>query len=586
MLRNIKKAKRVEVKSVKSRSDNIRNWLKVALPPAAIVGAALMAWFVARDIQGRIQDRNLTRANDIALVNILTENYVNVQDSVKHAAIPYLIKNIHDPILQLTISAMINNSPYIDETIKLQTTLAMTYGIFVIYDENDRYFAENIADSITSFFRKNGFKAISLPLSREWCLRQLGHLNSVTVLYPKGSEEYAKLVEQTLYMLSFSTISSFFDYGIMAKFPGIVSKEIGNLVEIESNTQMFNLPVSGFLEKVFTSRSHLIYVILPPRPHYCDIIDEDNELWRWFDVSDWVKDKTFVEVDPFVYRWQGEQGIFRLGSKCLVTTIDDSRNIVGVSLPIDTSVKIDNYENVTTVSIGDGGLPDDLKQFPNLNSLTICTRVENGSLSYLKKLVNLEYLSFSFITLDDSDLVYLEGLSNLKGLRIEKGNITDEGLVYIKSLSKLEDLSLPAFSTRHITDKGLSNLAELHDLHCLDLYDCGISDKELVALGNLTLLEVLILSHNNITDDGLKNLKNLRNLRVLDLDFTKITNTGLRYLKPLKNLQSLSICFTGVSNGGLKYLKSLKKLQNVEFAATEITYSEYLKTLPNCRPKW
>ena len=94
------------------------------------------------------------------------------------------------------------------------------------------------------------------------------------------------------------------------------------------------------------------------------------------------------------------------------------------------------------------------------------------SLQELSKLKNLNQLTYSAPTINESKIKIISGLQQLTVLKLETNSaITDEYIKEITKLKRLIDLDISAnIDPTKTTDAGLQELASLENLHHLDIF--------------------------------------------------------------------------------------------------------------------
>jgi hypothetical protein len=183
-----------------------------------------------------------------------------------------------------------------------------------------------------------------------------------------------------------------------------------------------------------------------------------------------------------------------------------------------------------------------------------------AALALLDKLSHLREITFSGVSLLESDVEHLKKLKQLRTLKLMRTVATDKDLQALATLTELRTLDL---TSTELTTKAQQQLKVLTPLRELKLgVTTVIGDSGLAALSNLDRLEKLeIVNGDDITDAGLPALAGLKSLRHLSLSAPKVTSAGLAVLKDVDNLESLTLYLpTGEPLIGLKDVKKLRKL--------------------------
>ena len=180
------------------------------------------------------------------------------------------------------------------------------------------------------------------------------------------------------------------------------------------------------------------------------------------------------------------------------------------------------------------------------------TPITGAGIVHLKDLPNLRSLGLGW-RLDEGELAHLEKLTNIEELGLCGPQVTDASLSHLGRLTRLRSLTL---SDRHITDAGIAHLKGLVNLQRLRLSGTGISDAGLVHLRAMGRLECLALDSNDISDVGVASLLSLSRLQHLYLGGTRITDAGLGLLKRLPRLEQLNISGAPVTKAGIADLKT------------------------------
>lgn len=238
---------------------------------------------------------------------------------------------------------------------------------------------------------------------------------------------------------------------------------------------------------------------------------------------------------------------------------------------------VDNLKNMSQLErlelVGDFlSLGEVLDSLPNLNSLTIVTKLGTDTVGHIKRATRIRNLHVGPVSTEAikqlSEMTHLEGLyfnhsgyswggaaritsrefahiarlTGLKSLGLRRTRITDDDLVALQAFTQLEVLDL---ADTGIGDAGIAHLAKLPRLREIDLgnrsNESGITDAGVAALAQLAELRRLNLRNSQVTDAGMKHLERLTKLEHLDLIKTKISGDGLRHLVGLEKLRRLSL---------------------------------------------
>ena len=200
-----------------------------------------------------------------------------------------------------------------------------------------------------------------------------------------------------------------------------------------------------------------------------------------------------------------------------------------------------------------------MQQFPNLESLTIRSIKDNGSLvqdlAPLRNLTNLHSLSIPSAKIDD--IIFLSKLTKLRTLDMSNNHITD--LSYLTFMKHLRVLRLDYQSPNFITD--ITPLTFINNLQILSLRGNKITD--ITPLASHKNLNDLIIRDNRVT--SLQPLADLKNIYNLDFSINLIPD-----ITPLTSLERL----VGVigSLNKLTNLTALTELKNIVAADFRANY--------------
>jgi hypothetical protein len=137
-------------------------------------------------------------------------------------------------------------------------------------------------------------------------------------------------------------------------------------------------------------------------------------------------------------------------------------------------------------------------------------------------------IDLSQTSASDNDLAILKNIPNLESLTLNS-KISSKGLSYLQDMKNLKGL---VHEGALIDDNGLGFLSNLTDLRVLSLDGLKITDAGIEKLQKLTKLEMLFLMGSPITDASLKTIKKFKNLQFLGIvDDSQITKNGLSELK-------------------------------------------------------
>jgi len=213
--------------------------------------------------------------------------------------------------------------------------------------------------------------------------------------------------------------------------------------------------------------------------------------------------------------------------------------------------------------------------------------IAEGDLKLLVDLPELEELSFSRVTLSDSDVAQLPTMMSLRRFHIEPTTRAGDNSVrnyrFLRKFPRLRELSVP-FS--FFANDDAAHLDDAYEMRMLVLNATEIGDNGLRQLGHMARLEGLGLARTKVTDAGLAHLSAFPNLVSLNLNETAITDAGLAHLRRLPKLSGLRLINTAVSDAGLEHLKSLTSLRRIDLIGTQISEdgaAEFLLARPNCR---
>jgi Leucine-rich repeat (LRR) protein len=215
---------------------------------------------------------------------------------------------------------------------------------------------------------------------------------------------------------------------------------------------------------------------------------------------------------------------------------------------------------------------DFLKQFPNLESLTLWGR----------NLRDIQSGSF-------------DSLTNLTVLNLKNNNLEQLDVDLFKSLTKLVSLNLSWNPLKRISSKLFANLAALNEL---DLDGCEILDLEPKFFHGLGNLNKLVLSSNKFTHLNEASFKGLKNLTQLYLRSNKLTEINEEIFCDTCNLSKLDLKYNklidirfGLNNeSGLQQLKCLDLSGNnlekfeINLRNLEELHLTFNRTLTRLRP--
>ncbi|KAL5784276.1 hypothetical protein ACOSQ2_006668 [Xanthoceras sorbifolium] len=210
--------------------------------------------------------------------------------------------------------------------------------------------------------------------------------------------------------------------------------------------------------------------------------------------------------------------------------------------------------------------------------------IENESLRFMN---NLEYLSLSGNTFNNSILSFLSALSPLKGLYI--GDVGLKGTVDLSeisdSLSNLEELDLGYSQiNKLVLTKG--NNTSLRNLQVLTLSNVNIHDGStlLQLLESLPSLKTLFLNYYNfsgiMSSDGnlLQSIAAFTSLETLNMWDCQLNGIlGVKDFSNFKNLKDLFISSTDLNISFLHRLCELVHLQELDLSGNNLRGA-----LPSC----
>jgi internalin A len=201
-----------------------------------------------------------------------------------------------------------------------------------------------------------------------------------------------------------------------------------------------------------------------------------------------------------------------------------------------------------------------IRRLPSLASIDLGgTRIGDGALKPLAKLVGLQALFLDVTAISDASLRDLAGVENLRWLDLSRTRITDAGVGEAATHKTLRVVRLA--NNPQVTDKGLIELARLSELRTLNLSGTSVSLTDSVDLSGWKNLSRLDLSRCPIADDGIKFLAKLTALEELDLSGTSVTGTGLPALADLPKLRSLRLTDAPLTDEGAKGIAKLKQIR-------------------------
>lgn len=181
------------------------------------------------------------------------------------------------------------------------------------------------------------------------------------------------------------------------------------------------------------------------------------------------------------------------------------------------SLTVGALQKITDLSVGvvyPLKVPEELAYFPNLKSLRVSS-MENGDISWLSYLPNLEYLELNYNHIDN-----IEEIGNCAGLVcliIDSYNITD-----ISFLEKLK--SLEEFKISSDTLQDFSPINCLTNLRVLDVYS-GTAESLNIDFSNLTNLQLINISGGpQLTDVTALNSLNIYAEPTFDAEFLRDEN--------------------------------------------------------------
>ncbi|MEX2302561.1 MAG: hypothetical protein WD733_16580 [Bryobacterales bacterium] len=223
--------------------------------------------------------------------------------------------------------------------------------------------------------------------------------------------------------------------------------------------------------------------------------------------------------------------------------------------------------NLSHTRITDEGLLriKDLKTIEELN-LEYTELVTDGGLLCVRDWRNLTHLNLRGTRVGDGTMEILGKLVQLRTLDACDTDVTDTGFDYLITLTSLEDLGLPGDAVGKI---GISALRLLTTLKRLDLSGLGTSrrppkqeplDEELVqVMAGLNRLETLELGRLGVTAESLRSLSRLESVAKLGLARCRLVDDGaIAVLSGWRSLQRLDLQDTAVTAAGIARLREAR----------------------------
>lgn len=232
---------------------------------------------------------------------------------------------------------------------------------------------------------------------------------------------------------------------------------------------------------------------------------------------------------------------------------------------------------VTGLTVQDGSkLTDDdfrqMTQLGRLKTLSLSNGLDDGRLSRLTALAELEYLQ-----------------TNL-------AEVSDEGVKPLAQLKKLKNLKF-FHPGKSFSGTGLVHLAELPNLQSLTVAgSLEFNDEGMAAVAKLTGLQEFRTWHVGATDEGVKKLKALKNLKSLYLGQRLTyklpacpTDETVGILVEMKSLESLQLDEARLTFAALQQLKHLPALKKVTLGGIDIPKEQVerlRRELPQVKINW
>lgn len=223
--------------------------------------------------------------------------------------------------------------------------------------------------------------------------------------------------------------------------------------------------------------------------------------------------------------------------------------------------------NLSHTRITDEGLLriKSLESIEELN-LEYAELITDGGMTCVRDWRNLTRLNLRGTRVGDGTMEILGKLVQLTALDVCDTDVTDTGFDYLITLTSLEDLSLPGHTVRAI---GVSSLRLLTTLQRLDLSGMRTSrrgsrmeplEDELVeVIAGLTGLETLELGRLGVTVEAVRDLSRLESVAKLGLAGCELLDdAAIAGLAGWRSLQRVDLQDTSVTAAGVARLRDAR----------------------------
>jgi len=246
---------------------------------------------------------------------------------------------------------------------------------------------------------------------------------------------------------------------------------------------------------------------------------------------------------------------------------------------------------VTALTVPDGSQWTDadfrqIAELQHLKMLSLSKGLDDGRLSQLAALADLEYLQTNLAQVTDEGLKPLARLKNLKNLKFfhPGKEFTGAGLVHLGNLPNLESLTVAG--SLAFNDDGMAAVTKLAGLKEFRTWHAGSTDEGVKKLKELKHLKSLHLGQRLTykppacpTDATIAVLADMKSLESLQLDEARLTFTALRLLKQLPALKKLTLGGIDISKDDVERLKRELPLVKVEWTEPNEAYQRRIRAL-------
>ncbi|MHC4648119.1 MAG: thioredoxin-like domain-containing protein, partial [Planctomycetota bacterium] len=226
-----------------------------------------------------------------------------------------------------------------------------------------------------------------------------------------------------------------------------------------------------------------------------------------------------------------------------------------------------------------------LRQFKNLQYLSLMTGITDEDLAAISALTSLEELIMNSSPITNKGLAQLAALKSLKRLTLHHGHKSVDMDITVSGVGALKGLPLKYLQLGNIKldESRYSAIGAFAALEFLYLSSMPIIDEDLAVVGKLSQLKRLLFNTDTVSDGGLEYLAGLNRLEDFQ-PLTPLTDKGLYHIGKMR-MKGRLIVKGHFTDEGLRYLEGLSSLRQLKITTSgEITdgAKERLKRkLPN-----